>query len=184
MKEQSLRGNCFKIKQRNKRVVFWKSKTSNFPQLPLFALVYANPDLQSTRSTQYLGCPCFLLPHFLLVQFISSYGFQAPCFFFMQLALWTWFLPERRWSQGGGQPLLPANSSRKRCNGLKLCQRSFRLDNRKDLLLKSGEVLEQVFQRSDGITVSRSVRETCGCGTDVYGGGWWLDRLILEVFPT
>lgn len=81
--------------------------------------------------------------------------------------------------------LLPANSSRRRGNGLKLCQRSFRLGIRKHCLSKegccSGTELPRKAVQSWSLEVYQERVDVALRVTLVLG--WGLDLASLEPFP-
>ena len=84
-----------------------------------------------------------------------------------------------------GVDLFSQVSKKTRGNGLKLLQRSSRLDSRKKLFSKkSGSALEWAAQGGGRVTVPAGVQEQQGCGTEghrgvgMVGTGWvWM---ILE----
>jgi len=66
--------------------------------------------------------------------------------------------------QVAGCPLLPGYSNRTRDSGLKLHQRRFRLDLRKNLF--SERVVSYWNRQSGRVSVPRGVQEICGCGIE------------------
>ena len=87
-----------------------------------------------------------------------------------------------------GRPLLPVNSNRARCDGLKLCQVRFRLDIRKNFFseraVMHGHWVPRVVVESLSL---KAFKEVWRCGTEGCGEWAWgvgLDLVMLAVFPT
>jgi len=98
--------------------------------------------------------------------------------------------PERRLRWGGGQPLLPRNSTGTRGNGLKLDEERFSLDIRKHFFLESVNALEWAAHEGSGVTilevfkkrVDRALRNIGLVGMVILG--WHLDVMISVVFSS
>ena len=93
----------------------------------------------------------------------------------------------RNMVRGGGQPLLPGNSDRMRGNSLKLCQRGFRLDIKKNCFTDRVVMQWHNCPGCGEVTIPGGVQELWRCDTEGRGqwpwwDGLWLDWMISVVF--